>query len=88
MKNSADGEGQCLPTEGWNEDDFFQISIFRNRLAHEKYPAKLDFDDSTRFSKVMVISPVKLEWGQDMEVKVDPPVPLKFSRSFITLQQV
>ena len=79
--------GQSIATVARNEDDFFQLSV--SKFPHTNRPVGVDRESPFLCQTVMVISPVKLEWGQEMEVKVEPPAVLRDDGEyFITLQQV
>lgn len=79
--NLSRGENLTLPST----HDYYKVSISQtsdtycncNACERERY--------SDNEPLTLIISPVKLEWESEMEVKVEPPVPLKDRHQYLIL---
>ena len=77
-----------------SDDDFFSISILESRWYHSDCDSDSDSDiarndNFANFEMIMKISPLELQWGEEMEVKVKAPIVLHDDYDYlIKLEQV
>ena len=77
-----------------SDDDFFSISILESRWYHTDCDSDSDSDlntndHSANFEMIMKISPLELQWGEEMEVTVKTPIVLHYDYDYlIKIEQV